>query len=602
MSKNSTKGRKKTLMTINVKLVNLSLIFLVSMMLLGGFEFFSLKKVKSHWEEYILIVERTEGFLLELKSTLGYGGMIHHFKNYILRQDEKYITMGEKSYQEFSEVYEILLLMPGIEEDLVNDLHIIHDTIEGYSTALITARDLFAEGKSASEVDEAIQIDDNPAMEAFERYDAHLDNQREEFNNALTNTIQTANRMLWIIFLATLTILILVVFRLRSSILRPLQKIVNSTKIMADGDLSHNLEIVRYDEIGILSENFNTAVYNLKNLIESVKDNSSDSQQISSNLNVQATQTSAAVNQITSNIDSLTGQFSSLNESIGSSSTALEEIVANVNSLAHEINSQSSAVVQSSAALEEMTASIENVAAIAKSKKESAYSLVKLAQEGEDEVDATVSLIETTSQSVDAILEMINIINDIASQTNLLSMNAAIEAAHAGDAGKGFAVVADEIRKLAESTSSNSVTISSTLNQMVENIKNAQTASKHSGESLQKINEEVKLVASAFEEIVGSTIELSNGSNEIMESSTQLLDITESIKQGSREMQTGSREINEELLNVKEISIQALDGIKEIQSGSDDINQSVHHIQAISESNIGSVGRLVDQIKVFKTN
>lgn len=588
-------------LSIRFRLFFLMVVFIINSAIVGFFINSNLKIIKKHWDHYNNSVVNTEEYLTEMESVLGYGGMIHHFKNYILRKDSKYINRGNESFDNFIIAFDNISNSPDMSNEDKTHLNIIKSTITEYKQALLTAEGLYSRGKTISETDSIIKIDDEAAIAAFEWVKDSLEKKKIRFQNELSRRITKAIVQTVIILSVSLIVFLTFFVWILSSITKPLLIIAQITDTVAKGDLSKKISLKNKDEIGAIAHNFDTAIDSLKNLVISVKTKSAGNQEISENLNTQMTQTASAVTEITANIESMKQQFVKLTDSIGTSSTSLEQIVATINSLVKEIAEQSSAVSQSSASVEEMNASIENVANIAKTKIQAAGNLVQIALAGEEEVSNTNLLIEDTSKSVDDILEMINIINGIASQTNLLSMNAAIEAAHAGDAGKGFAVVADEIRKLAESTANNSTTISQTLTHMVNNINEALALGQKSGTTLGNINREVREVVSAFEEIAGSTVELSAGSREILTTSNLLLEITESIHQGSQEMKIGAEEINRELIIVKEISDNSLEGINEISSGSNEINQAVNLIQDNSRENTESVTAMIKQISVFIT-
>jgi methyl-accepting chemotaxis protein len=186
---------------------------------------------------------------------------------------------------------------------------------------------------------------------------------------------------------------------------------------------------------------------------------------------------------------------------------------------------------------------------------------------------------------------MTGIISNIAAQTNLLAMNAAIEAAHAGDAGRGFAVVAEEIRKLAETSSENSKRISEALIDIVGKIKSGVPSSNETSKAFSQIEEEVRAVSGAFSEIAYTTDELQAGGKQILDAITTLQDATMNIKTGSDEIEQASTNVTGLMGAVKDISTQVTGAMDEIKIGLNEINKSMEDVTrqtgdlgAISES------------------
>jgi methyl-accepting chemotaxis protein len=208
-----------------------------------------------------------------------------------------------------------------------------------------------------------------------------------------------------------------------------------------------------------------------------------------------------------------------LQEHIGRASSFIEGISKLVQNLDATIGSQAAAVDKSSEATERMIGSIKNTSEVSVKQQQSIQELMEIAGQGQESMRKTILSIQDISQSVEGISSAIQIIASIAANTNLLSMNAAIEAAHAGDAGKGFAVVAGEIRRLSETTRENSVSISRTLKSIITGIDDT---SKQSGKT-------DKRIAQMSKEINGFAGTMSSFINTFRELSTQNVDITSSL-------------------------------------------------------------------------
>jgi methyl-accepting chemotaxis protein len=194
---------------------------------------------------------------------------------------------------------------------------------------------------------------------------------------------------------------------------------------------------------------------------------------------------------------------------------------------------------------------------------------------------------------IEGISEMANAIQQIASQTNLLSMNAAIEAAHAGDAGKGFAVVADEIRKLAETSAGSSASISKIIKEISDGVMETEIKTKKSSEAFDVINSEIKETKQAFEGIALSTQELNTGGKQILDAMTMLQEVTINVKSASEEMATGSEQVVRGQLELKDMADQVAKGMQEINGGSEQIVIAVDEIVNYSVE----LNRVVDSLK-----
>jgi methyl-accepting chemotaxis protein len=189
---------------------------------------------------------------------------------------------------------------------------------------------------------------------------------------------------------------------------------------------------------------------------------------------------------------------------------------------------------------------------------------------------------------------------NIASQTNLLSMNAAIEAAHAGDSGKGFAVVAGEIRKLAESSSQQSKTIGSVLQKIKESIEKITRATGNVLNRFEAIDSSVRTVAEQEENIRNAMEEQGHGSKQVLQNAGSLSGITQQVKGSSIEMLDGSKEVIRESQNLEKVTQEIASGMNEMASGADQINVAVNHVNEISGRNREGIDVLMREVSRFK--
>ena len=253
------------------------------------------------------------------------------------------------------------------------------------------------------------------------------------------------------------------------------------------------------------------------------------------------------------------GTAKQLRDDVTEGSSAVEQITATIESQGRQVTEQLKAVETTTKAMAEIDEALRNVSRIASERLEATETLVQVTGLGNGKVTDTDKVIRSVAGKVNDVSELISVINGIASKTNLLAMNAAIEAAHAGDAGRGFAVVAEEIRNLATSTSENARTISTTLGELVEQIDEASATSRASGEAFVEIDKGVRSVTESFRDIDGLTSEISGRSREVVESANYLRDISGQTVESMEEMGVGFREIGKILSS----SMSIADGLDE---------------------------------------
>jgi methyl-accepting chemotaxis protein len=416
---------------------------------------------------------------------------------------------------------------------------------------------------------------------------------------------QDVNKMTeFVIILASIAIVvaIAVIYFVLDNTTKPIVMVADTLREISEGegDLTRQIAVNSEDEVGDLAKYFNKTLEKIKNLVILIKNQAGILKDIGNGLASNMVETAAAVNEITSSIQSIKGRVINQSASVTETNATMEQVINNIGKLNGHVENQSHNVAQASSAIEEMVANIGSVTNTLVKNTDNVNTLKEASGVGRTGLQEVATDIQEIARESEGLLEINAVIENIASQTNLLSMNAAIEAAHAGVAGKGFAVVADEIRKLAESSGEQSKTIGNVLKKISESIKKITRSTDNVLTRFEAIDNGVNTVSNQEENVRNSMEEQGQGSRQVLDSVGSLNELTQRVRGSSDEMRTGSQEVMRECKNLDKATVEITGGMNEMSTGAEQINVAIHNVNEMTQKNSRAIDDLLKEVSRFK--
>ena len=373
------------------------------------------------------------------------------------------------------------------------------------------------------------------------------------------------------------------------------------TKTLADKDFTGSIRPRGSNEMVSLMQNINIMVEQINEFFTVVKVTAARAISSGYTINDAANSTAAATAAIDENIQKIMTQFDQMIGTVGKAVSVISDMNVQVDTLVNNNETQAIAIEESSKAVNEAAGTLEHIKNMAIERSGMAQEMHDLITDGDEKITSTNELLGIISGQLDQVKEVIDIIDNVAEQTDLLSMNAAIESAHAGEAGKGFAVVAEEIRSLAESTSENAATIAAVINGIIESVKNANKTSKDASVAFKKISSNADNVVSGLKEITTGIESIDAQMQQIKVKSEEEFAAADKISSYCKNLAEQQRIVSHDVDAMNDKFFEATSAIKEIKSGTTDIVERMMGVSVASKESYKNMTELENILEEFKT-
>ncbi|ANF34056.1 methyl-accepting chemotaxis protein [Borrelia turicatae] len=422
------------------------------------------------------------------------------------------------------------------------------------------------------------------------------------YNNIFSNELNNIKLMsISTIILLVIIFILIMIITIKKLIISKIEKLNKIIPKVKEGDLTIKIESKGKDSISATINYFGYFIENLKNVINSLQGRV---KLLKENGDLLFNEINKAYDTITNSnkyIEKTQGEIEKQVEFISNTTNTIENLSKNIASLDNSIETQAASVEESSSAIEEMIGSIQSVTEITQKAAKSTEELKLFSDDGRKKQEEIIMQIKDIYKNSTRLQEANALISSIASQTNLLSMNAAIEASHAGEAGKGFAIVAEEIKDLAEQVTSQSESVAASINEIMDSINQTVKTSELTNKAFNQIFNSINLVVQVIEEINHTMQEQSIGSQEILKALNTMREITYEVKIGSNEMFRGNKEIINTVSVLEEINVTVSNSMKGLKEEIKKLIEAVESIKTFGTTNSNHITEINTDTNQFKT-
>ena len=386
--------------------------------------------------------------------------------------------------------------------------------------------------------------------------------------------------------------------RIARSITDPIRKTAEGFRTLAQGEanLTVRFQAKHDDEVGDLVRDFNSFLEKLREIVLALKQSQASLGGIGTGLADSVEDTKNTIQKISSSVAQVRQKTMVQAESVAESSSAVEQIAKNIEALDRLIVNQSAGITEASASIEEMVGNENSIGSSIDRMATRFSDLLAASADGKTTQSLSVEKIKVIAERSHTLLEANKVIAGIAAQTNLLAMNAAIEAAHAGEAGKGFSVVSDEIRRLAETSAGQSRAITAELSQVQTAIQEVVGSSADSERAFDEVGAKIMEVDTLVKEIRQAMNEQQEGSKQILEALRSMNEITSQVRDGSSEMSSGTSTLLEEVAKLRSSSSEIGESMHEVSRASAEIGDNAERVARMAA---GTGNTIEDMEKVI---